>query len=104
MNRAGVLLAVMASCAAAGGAVAAEADSTDFDAAVAEVEELRARAAAVGHEWLGTGKVLQEAQEAAASGNIARARELLLGARADCLLALEQADREEVAWKDRLLK
>jgi hypothetical protein len=35
---------------------------------------------------------------------MARANQLLLDARADCVLALEQAGREEVAWKTRVLR
>jgi hypothetical protein len=105
MIRIGILLTVMAACvAAASGAVAGEADTGDFDRAFAEVAELRARAAEIGHEWLGTGKLLQAAREAAASGDMARANQLLLDARADCVLALEQAGREEVAWKTRVLR
>ncbi len=84
--------------------VAGAGEQTAVEAALATAESLHAQVVAAGHDWLGTHGRLDEARAAATAGDTALALRLLEQVRRDCELALEQAQREDKAWPDRVLR
>jgi hypothetical protein len=102
-NRIGALVLV-AGLAAVTARAADGPQSSTIEEALAAAEVLLTQAATAGHEWLGTRSLLDEARAAAASGDAERALQLAEQARQDCELALEQAEREEEIWRDRVLR
>jgi len=97
-------LVLVAGLAAATARAADGPQSSTIEEALAAAEVLLTQAATAGHEWLGTRSLLDEARAAAASGDAERALQLAEQARQDCELALEQAQREEEKWQDRVLR
>lgn len=89
---AGITLMLVSACA------------TEFDREFGEAERLRAEAAAAGAEWLETGNLLEQAREAEAAGNTARARELVEEAKFQAEAALRQAGHEAEAWRERVIR
>jgi hypothetical protein len=65
---------------------------------------MRAEAAAVGAEWLETGKLLDQASEEAADGNMDVAFSLLDKARFQAEAAIKQAEHEAGAWGSRVVR
>lgn len=89
-------------CAAA--AVAVTGCASEFERRFDEAENLREQAVARGYEWVGTADLLEQAEALAAEGDTEGALALVEQARFQSATALEQADREAGAWKDRVLK
>lgn len=85
-------LAVMAGCA------------TEFEQRYAAAEQLRSEASAAGAEWFETGKLLEQAKEAADGGNMDTAYLLLEKARFQAETAIKQAEQESSAWADRVVQ
>lgn len=78
--------------------------SSDFDRQLAEAEQLRAEASAVGAEWLQTEGLLEQAREAAANGDTQTALSLVAEARFQAEAALHQAEHETGVWRDRVVR
>lgn len=85
-------------------ALAPAAYGDDFEARLAAAEQLRARAAEAGAEWLETGSLLDEARRAAADGDMQKATALVEQARFEAEAALSQAAKEAEAWKRRVVR
>lgn len=78
--------------------------SSEFEQRFAEAERLRADASAAGAEWLETGKLLDQANEEAADGNMDVAFSLLDKARFQAEAAIKQAEYEASAWASRVVR
>jgi hypothetical protein len=78
--------------------------ATEFERRYDEAESLRVQAAEQGYEWIGTKKLLDQAAAAAEEGDTGRALELTEQARLQATAALEQAEREEEAWRRRVVR
>ena len=72
-------------------------EKPDFEAAWAEADEARKKAASVGGEWRDTGKMLKKAKEAAAAGEHEKAMKLVNKAKKQGELGYEQAVSEKDA-------
>jgi len=94
--------ALVAGVASAHTANAATAES--FEAAYAQAEAARKRAAEVGFEWRDTKKILWYAKQYAKKGDYEKAEELALKAKRQGELGVEQAKIQEKAWKDAVLR
>lgn len=99
VNRASTKLLVLATA-----MIAVSACSSEFDRRYAKAEHLRAEAAAAGAEWLETGKLLDQANEEAAGGNMDAAFLLLEKARFQAETAIKQAEHEAGAWAGRVVR
>ena len=77
---------------------------TEFEQRYAVAEELRQQAAARGYEWIGTSALLEQARQEADAGNTDAALELVEAARFQADAALRQAEHEEEAWHQRVVK
>lgn len=78
--------------------------ATEFEKRYAQADGLRADAAALGWEWLDTGKLLDQAREAAANGDEETALALVEKARFQADAAIKQAEHEVEAWKGRVVR
>ena len=78
--------------------------ASEFEQRYAEAERLRQQAAAIGHEWIETATLLEQATEQAAAGDTAAALQLVDKARFQSKAALMQAERESEAWKSRVVR
>ena len=76
----------------------------DFEASLETAEQLLAKAAKAGTEWLETGKLLDEARKAAADGDMQAAMALVEQARFQAETAISQAEHEAEAWKSRVVR
>ena len=76
--------------------------ANDFDTALAAADAKRKEAAAVGHEWRDTGKLLEEAQKAADEGDMDKAMKLAAKAEEQSSDAIAQQAREATAWMSRV--
>lgn len=72
--------------------------------AIEEAETARLLAAEAGAEWLQTASLIREAREAFEHGDWQQALSLADKAGRQGQLAVEQAARESVAWRDRVLR
>ncbi len=83
------------------------ANSTDtqrFDAVYAAATAARKHAAALGHEWRDTRKLLKKAKAAAKSGDFETAVQLAEQARFQSERAVEQAEEQAKIWQDAVPK
>lgn len=80
----------------------ANADKVATELALAETA--RQRAAEARAEWLRTSSLIEEAREAAQNEQWQQAWELAREARLQGELAVEQAERESVAWRERVVR
>lgn len=78
--------------------------ASEFDQRLDEAEQLRHDAAARGYEWIGTADLLQQAQASQASGDLEAALALVEQARFQAAAALQQAEHESEAWKQRVVR
>lgn len=78
--------------------------ASKFERELAAAEHLRVEASAVGAEWLETGKLLDQAKEAAARDEMDDANSLLAKARFEAETAIKQAQYEASAWASRVLQ
>ncbi len=76
----------------------------EFEARFAEAEALRMQAERAGSEWLETGKLLSEARLEAEQGNREAALKLVERARFEARMAVEQAEAESAAWRERVIR
>jgi len=74
------------------------------ESAIKAAEAVRKRAAAAGNEWLQTGSLLEEAREAVSNEQWQRALERAQHATRQSELAIEQAERESTAWRERVVR
>jgi histidyl-tRNA synthetase len=108
INRPIMLLTVLLTL--AGTAVAStennvEAVSAETVAAeIALAESARQGAAEAGAEWLQTGSLLEQAQQAAENENWHLALTLARQAREQGELAIQQSQRESEAWRSRVVR
>ena len=65
---------------------------------------LRLEAAELGAEWLATHSLIEQARREAEMGNGQRAADLAEQALHQGRLAVEQAERESGAWRDRVVR
>jgi len=78
--------------------------ASEFEQKRAAAEHLRVEASEAGAEWLKTGELLEQAQEAAARGDMDEADALLAKARFEAETAIKQAEYEDGAWASRVLQ
>jgi hypothetical protein len=71
---------------------------------LALAEASRQRAGEAGAEWLETGPLIEQAKHAAENEDWRQALTLALRAKQQGELAVEQAARESVAWRDRVIQ
>ena len=76
----------------------------DFEVRLEAAEQLRAKAALAGTEWLDTGRLLDEARRAAQEGDTQTAMALVEQARFQAEAAISQAEHEAEAWKRRVVR
>ena len=84
--------------------IATAACASEFEQRFAEADAFRLEAAAQGYEWLETAALLDEAREQVEQGDVATALVLIDKARFQAEAALLQAEREQEAWKGRVVK
>jgi len=84
--------------------VAVSGCASEFDRRYAAADRINADAAAAGAEWLETGKLLDQASEAAADGNMDVAFSLLDKAQFQAKAAIKQAEHEAGAWASRVVQ
>jgi hypothetical protein len=77
--------------------------SEHFEQLFTRAEQLRQAAAHDGAEWLATEALLSRSREVAATGNWSEANHLAQKACQQADLALQQAELEAQAWKDRVV-
>ena len=99
VNRVSMKLLVLAMA-----VIAASGCATEFDRRYAAAERMQAEASAAGAEWLETGKLLDQASEEAADGNMDVAFSLLDKARFQAEAAIKQAEHEADAWINRVVR
>lgn len=78
---------------------AADTDAS-FNAAWQDAEEARLHAAALGHEWRDTQKMLENAKALAAEGKHEQAMALVEHAKMEGKRAVEQAKQQALIWQD----
>ncbi len=78
--------------------------ASEFEQKLVAAERLRVEASEAGAEWLRTGSLLEQAQEAQARGDLDAASELLAKARFEAETAIKQADYEAGAWASRVVQ
>ena len=71
---------------------------------LALAEASRQRAAEAGAEWLDTGPLIEQAKHAAENEDWEQALALALKAKQQGELAVAQAQRESVAWRERVIQ
>ena len=99
VNRVSMKLLVLATA-----LIAVSGCATEFDRRYAAAERMQAEASAEGAEWLETGKLLDQASEAAADGNMDVAFSLLDKAQFQAEAAIKQAEHEADAWINRVVR
>jgi len=82
----------------------APADAETVAKEIAMAEASRQRAAEAGAEWVDTGSLIQQAMQAAEVEDWQLALELALRAKQQGELAVEQAARESVTWRERVVQ
>jgi hypothetical protein len=82
--------------------VAANGETVAQELALAEAARLRA--AATGAEWLQTGSLIDQAKQAVEDEEWQLALALARKAKQQGELAIEQAERESVAWRSRVIR
>lgn len=82
------------------GLMAAE---SDVESVLAEAASLHQQALALEHGWSVTEPLMEEARAALAAGDSERAEEIARRARLTAEQAVEQARREQTAWRERAL-
>ncbi len=95
---AGILLCTMSL------ASAAEPTVADYNTAFTEANEARKKAGEMGHEWRDTAKILKLAQEAAQSGDLKKAMQLIAEAKLQGDAGVVQAQRESTLWEGRVIR
>jgi hypothetical protein len=86
---------------------AADERAVDADTVVAAIdraEAARQRAAGAGTEWLQTESLILDARKALENGDWQDAIQLAKKAERQGLLAVQQAERESAAWRDRVVR
>ena len=78
--------------------------ASEFERRYDHAEDLRAQAAAQGHEWIAIEDLLRQAAAAKDAGNEETALELVEQARFQAEAALRQAEREKEAWRRRVVR
>ena len=91
-------------CATSLSAAAMEASESDAVRAIESAEHARQQAAAIGAEWLETGRLIDQARQAAEAEEWGQALELSGAAEQQARLAMEQAEREAEAWQRRVVR
>ena len=91
-------------CASSFAAAAMETSEADAVRAIEAAEQARQEAAAIGAEWLETGRLIEQARQAAAEEDWGQAIELSGAAEQQARLALEQAEREAEVWQRRVVR
>jgi hypothetical protein len=71
---------------------------------IALADAFRQRAAEAGAEWVDTGSLIQQAEQAVEMKDWQLAMELACRAKQQGELAVEQAARESVAWRERVVQ
>jgi hypothetical protein len=71
---------------------------------IALAEASRQRAAEAGAEWLETGSLIEQAKHAAENRDWQQALALALKAKKQGELAVAQAQRESIAWRERVIQ
>jgi hypothetical protein len=71
---------------------------------LALAEASRKRAAEAGAEWLETGSLIEQASDAFENEDWSQALTLARRAKKQGQLAIEQAERESIAWRDRVIQ
>ena len=79
-------------------------DQAAFEVAYKSGQASRKAAAAVGHEWRDTKKMLREAKDLAEKGEFEKAIALADRAKRQGELGVIQAEHEEKVWMDAVLK
>jgi hypothetical protein len=98
--RTAILLALASILAACGGETQSDGAYEDAYAAAVAAMDI---AAERGHAWTTSDQFLKDAEKAAADGDEARAILLADEARFHAELAVIQADKEAVAWRDKVI-
>ena len=98
--RKAVLLALASILAACGGETQIDGAYEDARAAAVAAMDI---AAERGHAWMTSDQLIKDAEKAAADGDEARAILLADEARNHAELAVIQADKEAVAWRDKVI-
>ena len=80
------------------------ATSESFAAMLVAAESAQKAAAAAGTEWLETGALIDQARLDAEQQNWDKAIELALKAKQQGELAVMQAERESIAWQNRVVQ
>jgi hypothetical protein len=88
----------------AGAADESAADPAAVSELISQAEAERRRAAEGRAEWLQTSRLIDEARQQADQGNWTAAADLAGKALRQSRLALEQAAREQEAWRDRVVR
>lgn len=78
--------------------------ASEFQQRYDTADRLRLEAAARGYEWIGTEDLLKQARVQQEQGDTDAALALVDKARSQAEVALQQADREEEAWKGRVVR
>ena len=78
--------------------------STEFERRYTEAQQLRMDAAAMGAEWLETGKLLETAVDANERGDSDKALQLVEEAKFQAEAAIRQAEHESGAWRERVVR
>ncbi|MBF2761198.1 MAG: SoxXA-binding protein [Ectothiorhodospiraceae bacterium AqS1] len=99
-----VLAAALFACAIGQSAPALANDQAAFDVAYDAGQMARKAAAAVGHEWRDTKKMLRQAKGLAEKGEFEKAIALANRAKRQGELGVIQAEHEEKVWMDAVLK
>ena len=98
--RTAVLLALAFILAACGGETQSDGAYEEARAAAVAAMDI---AAERGHAWMTSEQLIKDAEKAAADGDEARAILLADEARIHAELAVIQADKEAVAWRDKVI-
>jgi hypothetical protein len=83
---------------------AADPAPQEVEALIAQADSVRLAAAEAGAEWLKTESLIEEARQLAAEGDWQAASARALKALRQGQLALEQAEREAGAWRERVIR
>jgi hypothetical protein len=98
--RKAILLALASILTACGGETQSDSPYEEAHAAAVAAMDI---AAERGHAWMTSDQLIKDAEKAAADGDEARAILLADEARIHAELAVIQADKEAVAWRDKVI-